>query len=148
MTGTAPSLAVQLYERTEASRLTSNDSHHKRKPKHPRANEGLRRPADTHPYRQRILHRTRVDRLPGQRRAMFAGPVHRRARPDFQQQLEFLRKKRVVIFQSQPEKWVRLNERTAPRHNLSAALRDQVERRELLKNANGIRRTEHRHRAS
>src|SRR5882762_10255728 len=106
MTGAPPSLAVEVYQRAEASRLTSNDSHHKRKPEHPRANEGLRRPADTHPYRQWILHRPRVDCLPGERSAMFTGPVHRRARPDFQQQLEFLRKKRIVIFQTQPEQWV------------------------------------------
>jgi hypothetical protein len=57
MTGAASSLAVNVYKRAEASGLTADDSHHKRKSEHSCANEGLWRAADTDPYRQGILKR-------------------------------------------------------------------------------------------
>ena len=69
---------------------------------------------------------------------MFAGPVHFRAFPDFQEKLEFFRKERVVIFKTQPEEGIGLNERTATGNNFGAAPRDQVESRELLKNADRV----------
>src|SRR6266849_3124812 len=83
MTGTAPSLAVEVYEWAEAFRLTADYGHHKRKSEHACANEGFGGAAATDPYRQRILQRPRVDCLAGKSRAVFAGPVHLRAGPDF-----------------------------------------------------------------
>src|SRR6266478_8472929 len=93
MTGAASSLAVEIYERAEALRLTADYGHHKRKSEHACANEGFGGAADTDPYRQRILQRARVDCLAGKSRAVFAGPVHLRACPDFQEKIEFFRKK-------------------------------------------------------
>jgi len=65
MTGAAPSLAVEVYERTEALRLTADYRHHKRKSEHACANEGFGGAADTDPYREWILQRPRVDSLAG-----------------------------------------------------------------------------------
>src|SRR3984893_3301619 len=83
MTGAAASLAVEVYEWAEAFRLTADYGHHKRKSEHACTNKGFGGAADTDPYRQRILQRARVDCLARKCGAMFAGPVHLRACPDF-----------------------------------------------------------------
>src|SRR5712692_7075862 len=100
MTGATTSLAVEVYERAEAPRLTADDGHHKRKSEHACTNERFRSAADTDPDRQRILQRARVDCLAGKRGAVFAGPVHFRACPDFQEKVEFFCKERVVVFKT------------------------------------------------
>src|SRR5713101_8833815 len=138
MTGATPCLAIEVYKRPEASGLTADDGNHERKSEHSRANERFGRAADTDPDRQQILQRARVDCLAGKSCAMFSGPVHFGAFPDFQEKLEFFRKERVVIFEAQPEEGIRLYERTATGDNFGAAPRDQVESRELLKNANRV----------
>src|SRR5229473_7279236 len=100
MTSATPSLAIELYKRPEASGLTADDGNHERKSEHSCANERFGRAADTDPYGERILHRARVDCLAGKSRAVFAGPVHLRACPDFQEKIEFFCKERVVIFET------------------------------------------------
>src|SRR6202021_1782760 len=100
--------------------------------------------ADTDPYGERILQRARVDCLAGEGRAVFSGPVHFGAFPNFQEKLEFFRKERIVIFKTQPEEGIRLNERTAAGDNFGAAPRDKVESPELLKKGNGAGRAKNR----
>src|ERR1700739_109258 len=109
MTGAAPSLAVEVYKRSESSGLTANNSHHERKSKYACTNKRFGRAADADPYRQRILQWARVDCLTGKRGAVFAGPVHFGAFPDFQEKLEFFSEERVVIFKTQAEKRVGLD---------------------------------------
>src|SRR5580692_518151 len=92
MSSAAPSLAIEVYEWTEAPRFTADYGHHKRKSEHACANEGFGCSADTDPDRQRILQRARVDCLAGKRGAVFTGPVHLRAGPDFQEEVEFFGK--------------------------------------------------------
>ena len=121
MTGAAPSLAVEVYKWAEASGFTADDGHHERKSEHSCANERFGRAADTDPYRQRILQRARVDCLAGKSRAVFAGPVHLRACPDFQKKIEFFCKERIVIFKTQAEEGIGLNERTATGDDFGAA---------------------------
>ena len=53
--------------------------------------------------------------------AVFSRPMHFGAFPDFQKKLEFFRKERIVIFKTQPEEGIRLNERTATGDNFGAA---------------------------
>jgi hypothetical protein len=55
MTGAAPSFAVKVYERAEASGFTADNGHHERKSEHSCANERFGRTTYTDPYRQRIL---------------------------------------------------------------------------------------------
>jgi hypothetical protein len=78
---------------------------------------------------------------------VFAEPVHLRACADFQEEIEFFRKERIVIFQTPAEERVRLNERTATGDNFGAPPRDEIESRKLLKNANGVGGAEDRDRA-
>ena len=92
MTGATPSLAVEVYKRPEASGLTSDDGNHERKSEHSCANERFGRAADTDPYGKRILQRARVDCLSTKGRAVFSGPVHFGAFPDFQEKLKLFRK--------------------------------------------------------
>jgi len=92
MTGATPSLSIEVYKRPEASGFTADDGNHERESEHSCANERFGRAADTYPYGERILQRARVDCLTGKRRAVFSGPVHLRACPDLQEQLEFFRK--------------------------------------------------------
>src|SRR5258708_1410682 len=144
MTGTAPSLAVEVYERAEAFRFAADYGHHQWKSEHACTNERFGGSANTDPYRQRILQRAREDCLAGKSRSVFAGPVHLRACPDFQEKIEFFRKERVVVFKTQAEEGVGLNERTATGDNFGAAPGDEVESRELLKNAHWVGSTENR----
>src|SRR5713226_9014351 len=144
MTGAAPSLAVKVYKRPEASGLTADDGNHERKSEHSCANGGFGRAADTDSYGERILQRARVDCLAGKGRAVFSGPAHFGAFPDFQEKLEFFRKKRIVIFKTQPEEGIRLNERTTTGDNFGATPRNEVKSCELLKNANGVGGTQNR----
>jgi hypothetical protein len=100
MTSATPSLAIQVYERPEASGLTADDGNHERKSEHSCANERFGGAADTDPYGKRILQRTRVYCLAGKGRAVFSGPVHFGACPDFKEKIEFFCKERVVIFET------------------------------------------------
>src|SRR2546430_14502027 len=65
MTGSTPSLAIEVYKRPEASGLTADDGNHERKSEHSCADERFRRAADTDPYGERILQRAGVDCLAG-----------------------------------------------------------------------------------
>jgi len=46
--------------------------------------------------------------------------MHFGAFPDFQEKIDFFRKERIVIFKTQAEEGIRLNERTATGDNLGA----------------------------
>ena len=64
---------------------------------------------------------------------MFAGPVDVLVLTDLQEQVELLRKKRIVVLQFQAEQRKRLDERTAAYDHLRPALRNKIERGEVLK---------------
>jgi hypothetical protein len=66
--------AVEVDERRELPRLAADDRDHQRQPEKAGADERLRRPADAHPDRQRVLQRPRVDALAVQRRTVPARP--------------------------------------------------------------------------
>ena len=78
---------------------------------------------------------------------MLARPVNVRVLADLKQKIQLLRKKRIVIFQAQPEERVGLHERPAAGDNLGAPMRDQVQRGEFLKHAHRVRRAENSDRA-
>ncbi len=69
---------------------------------------------------------------------MLPGPGDALVLAQAQQQLELLREQRVVVVEVVPEQRERLDERAASGHDLRAAAREQVERRELLDHADGI----------
>jgi hypothetical protein len=135
-------LAIGVDERAESFRFTADDSHHKRQAEHAGADKGSRRASHANPYGQRILQRTRVDGLAAKRRAVLAGPFDVRVRSDGKEQIEFFNEKLVVVFESETKERVGFYERAAGRHDLSAAMRDQVERREFLEDGYRIGGTE------
>ena len=69
---------------------------------------------------------------------MLAGPVDVRVLADLEQQIEFFREKRVVVFQMQTEERVGLDERAAAGDDLGAAMRDQVQSGEFLEDAHRV----------
>jgi len=87
------SLPVEIDERPEAPRFTADDCDHQGKTKRAGAGERFWSPANTQPYRQRILHGSRVDALACQGSPMFAGPVDVLVPTDLQEQIELLCKK-------------------------------------------------------
>src|SRR5258708_7134138 len=114
-------------------RFSADNCDHQRKAKRAGASKRLRGAANAKPYRQRILHRPGINTLSGQRRPMFAGPVHVLVLADLQQQVELLGKERVVVLQLQAEQRKRLDKRPAAHHHLRPALRKQIECSEVLK---------------
>ena len=77
---------------------------------------------------------------------MLPGPVDVLALPDLQEQLELLGEQRVVVIQLQTEERKRLDERAATDDHLRAAVREQIEGGELLKDADRVGRAEDGHR--
>ena len=71
--------------------------------KHSGSDEGIRSPADAQPDRYGILHGSGVDTLAGQWRSMPARPLDMLVLANVEEQLEILRKQRIVVFESQPE---------------------------------------------
>ena len=117
--GTPRRLLVEIHERTEAPRLSTDDRDHEWQPEHARAGERLWRPADADPDRQRILQRPRVHALPGERWPVLSGPAHVLVLADLEEELELLGEERVVVVEVQAEQRKRFDERAASDHHLS-----------------------------
>src|SRR5450631_2845633 len=83
-------LAIEINERTKAPRLTTDDGDHQRQSQRTGTGKGFRCPADPKPDGKRILHRSRIDALTGERGTMLAGPVNQFVFTDVEQQIEFL----------------------------------------------------------
>ncbi len=64
---------------------------------------------------------------------MLAGPVNEFVFAQLEQQVELLSKQRIVVFEFKPKQWKRFGERTATGDNFRPALREQIQRGELLK---------------
>src|ERR1700722_11037464 len=103
MPGSLPCFTIQIDERTETMRLAADYGHHQGQTQYPGTGERRRRAADSDPDWQRILQGSWVDALPGERGAMFAGPVDIRVVANRQEQLELLGEQRVVVFDRQAE---------------------------------------------
>src|SRR5438552_4593643 len=87
---TRAGLPVEIDERPEAPWLAADDGHHQGQPQRTGANERLGSPADSPPYRQGVLHRSRVDALPCQGGPVLAGPADVLVVTDLQEQLQLL----------------------------------------------------------
>src|SRR5213079_814448 len=61
---------------------------------------------------------------------------------DLEQQVELLGEQFVVVLEPVSEQWERVHEGAAADHHLRAALREQIERGEVLKDPHRIRRAE------
>jgi DNA-binding MarR family transcriptional regulator len=73
-----------------------------------------------------------------------SGPVDVRTVPNGQQEVELFGEQRVVVGKDQPEQREGLGEGTSTGHDLGPAAGDEVQRGELLEDADGIGGAEHR----
>jgi hypothetical protein len=122
--------------------LAADDGDHQRQAEIPGANEGAGRASDAEPDGQGVLQRARVNALPGKRRTVPARPMNVGLLADFQEQIEVLGKERIVILELKSEERECLDERAAPGDDLGPALREEIERGEFLKHADGIGRAQ------
>src|ERR1700693_5080063 len=76
MAGAAPSFAVKVDQGTKSLGFSADNGDHQRKSECAGTNEGFGRAADSDPNRQRILERTRIDRLSRKGSAVLAFPVN------------------------------------------------------------------------
>ena len=120
---------VDLGERDEPLRQPADDRERHRQPERARPVRRLGRAADGDPDRQRLLDRPRVDALD-----LLA---------QLQQPDELLLEEPVVVGQVVAEQRERLDEGAAADHDLGTAAREQVDRRELLEDADRIVGAEH-----
>src|SRR5665213_3319302 len=145
--GAAARFTIEVDERTKSCGFATDDCDHQRESKNTGASEGGGGAADTHPNRQWVLQRARVDGLPGEWRTVFARPMDMRVLANFEEQIELFRKKRVVVFKTQAEKRERLHNRAAAGDDLSTAIRDKVESGKFLEHPHRISGAEDRHSA-
>src|SRR5271170_2350818 len=81
--------AIEINERTKAPGFTTDDGDHQRKPQRTGTGKGFRCPTHPKPDRKRILERSRIHTLAGERGTMFAGPMNQFVFTDVEQQIEF-----------------------------------------------------------
>ncbi len=112
--------AVELDQRREPLRLPADDRQRHREVEHPGARDGLGRPADRDPDRQRILDRARPHAGVLERRAQPARPGDGGRLSNREQQLQLLGKQLVVVVKVVTEQRERLDKRPPAGHDLGA----------------------------
>ena len=138
MTGAATGLPIEVDERHEAARLPADDRQRERQTEPSGAYHRLRMPADRDPHRQRILNGAWKDGEVIDRRAVGATPRDPLALADLQEKAKLFLEEVVVVRQVIAEQRERLGERAASRHDFGASVGDEIERREVLKDPDGI----------
>jgi hypothetical protein len=97
MARTPAGLPVEVDERAKAARLNANDRNHQRNSKRAGPGKGARSTSNADPDGQRILHRAGIDTLSGKCGPVFSGPMNVGGFTDFEKNIEFLGKERVVV---------------------------------------------------
>ena len=138
MACTLACFAVDVDEGAEAMRLAADDGDHERKAEHAGAGEGLRRAAHAEPDGERVLDGARVDALAGERGAMFAGPVDVGAFAQGEEEVKFFGEEVVVVFELEAEEREGFDEGASAGDDFGAAVGDEVESGEVLKDADGV----------
>ena len=135
--------AIEVGERHEAGRRSADDRQRERQVVAGRPHHRLRTAADADPGRQPALFDRRVDTGDVERRARAALPLHRAVLEQGREKIELLLEQHVVVLQVEAEERERLGERAAAHDHLGAAVRDRVQRREALEDADRIVGAEH-----
>ncbi len=145
VSGALAGFAIQLNERAEAMWLAADDGDGERKAERSGADEGCGRSADAEANRQLRLQGTRPNALSSQLGAVLAGPVDMDLLAQRQQKVELLGEEFVVVVQVVAEERIGLDEGAAADDDLRAAVGDEVQRGEVLEDADGIVGAEHCH---
>jgi hypothetical protein len=138
-------LVKQLDEGLKALRHAADDRKRHRQAERAGADGRRRIAADRDPDRD-LVRRARIDALVVERCAVLALPGDTFVVADAEQQLELFREQRVVVVEVVAEQRKRLDERAAPGHDLGAAVRQKIERGELLIDPDRIVGAQHGHR--
>ena len=144
VTGAFAGFAVEVDEVAKTMGLAADDRDHERKTEDTGADEGFRRATDAEPDGERVLQWARVDALPGERGPVFAGPMDVGVLAEGKKEVEFFGEKVVVVFEIEAEEGEGFDEGPAAGDDFCASVGDEVERGEVLKDANGICRAEDR----
>src|SRR4029079_16373837 len=139
----AARFAVEIDERDEPPRLTADDRERERQPEPAGADHRLRVATDGDPHRKRILEGARVYRKTCYRSAMRSAPGDALGFADLEEQLELLLEEVVVVGEVIPEQGKGLGERAAAGHDLGAAVGDEIQRGEILKDPHRIVGADH-----
>src|SRR5207248_4849034 len=99
MTCPACCFTVELHDRREPLRHTTDDRERHRQVEHPCADRRLGVPADRDPYRKRVLDRPRVDGEIVDRSAVLAAPRDAFVFAQKQKQLKLLDEELVVVLE-------------------------------------------------
>jgi hypothetical protein len=140
--GTLTGNAIEVDKGAEAVGFATDDSDHKRETESSGTNKGLGCASYTEPDRERVLQWTRVDALTRERGAVTARPVDVGGIAEGEEEVEFFREEIVVIFELEAKERKGFNEGTAANDDFGAAVGDEVECGEVLKDADGIRSAE------
>jgi hypothetical protein len=109
MARAAPSFAIKVDQGTKSLGFSTDNGDHQRKSEGAGTNEGFGRAADSDPNRQRILQRTRIDRLSRKRSAVLAFPVNMRVVANLKEEIQLLREERIIVVEIETEEWKRLD---------------------------------------
>ena len=139
MPGLLARAPVQLGEGHEALGQAADDRERHRQTEHARRAPPTRaQPPTATQTGKRLLQRPRVDAAVVDRGAVAAGPADLLGLAQREQQPQLLLEQLVVVAQVVAEERERLDERAAAGHDLGAPAREQVERREVLEDANRV----------
>jgi hypothetical protein len=133
MASALPGLPVKVDKRTKPIEAAADDRDHQGKTKGSCARERLRCAAYAEPDRHFGLMRAREDALTGERRPETALPRHVRLFAQFEKEIQLLDKKRVIVVHGKAIQRIGFAEGTTSHNDLGATFRNQVDRREILK---------------
>ncbi len=131
--------AVELGEGFELLRVAADDGEHQGQAVIGGAGDGVRRAADGDPEGQGRLHGLGINGDAGDGLGVLgAGPIHLPAFADLDQLGELLLEEGVVVLELVAEEGEAFDETAAARHDLGAAVGEQVERSKLLPDADRV----------
>ena len=130
--------AVEIDEGAETVGFAADDGDHEGKAEVAGANEGFGGSTYSQPDGQRVLQRTRVNALACERGAMSAGPVDPGIFAELEEEVELFGEEVVVVLEFEAEEGKGFDEGAAAGDDFGAAVGDEVERGEVLEDADWV----------
>src|SRR5216683_4028550 len=121
VTSATACLAVKINQGAKPAWFTADDGHHQRKAECSGARKRSRCAAHPKPDLKRSLIWPWIHCLPRKRRSVLTSPMDVSVFPNFQEQFQFAREKRIVIGQIQAEQRKGFHKRSAPHNHFGAS---------------------------
>ncbi len=138
MSCAARSLAIEIEQRRETGRFAADNRKRKRQAQHAGADDGLRCAANRDPDRQFVLIGARIDATVADGRPVVARPRHTLTLPKSEKQVKLLGEELVIVGEVVTEQREGFDEGPSPGHDLRTPPGKQIERCELLEDADRI----------